>query len=386
MGIRVLSLLPDASREMKIHINKQSEVPVREQLREQIIFLLGTGILPVGSTLPSVRELERQIKVHRNTVSHVYADLVREGWLVTRRGSRLVAVQPAGRTSEVAGKPANLDDLIGLIVRFAHEHAYSLQQVATRVRDRLLAEPPDHLLIVEPEAEMGILMREEIRRAIGQAPAGCTISRLQQDAGMAIGAVLLSPVYLVDGLECIPSKNRRIVPLTYTPADRHLDLVRSLDQPSAVGLVSVSPAILRTASGYLAPVIGKRHSFLLFLMEPATENSRDGRPSIRHYEVKEYPVRPGVRSFAATDKKPPDREAVLSADGGTQTATDERMQPSAADFGAIDLLFCDSMTYAAVKHPRRIMYRLLSDESLRDIASAADSLVLKATTARKKGV
>jgi DNA-binding transcriptional regulator YhcF (GntR family) len=369
---------------MKIHINKQSELPVREQLREQIIFLLGTGKLPVGSTLPSVRELARQIKVHHNTVSHVYADLVREGWLVTRRGSRLVAVQPAGNAGKEAGKPANLDDLIGLIVRFAQEHSYSLQQVATRVRDRLLAEPPDHLLIVEPEAEMGILMREEIRRAIGQAPAGCTISRLQQDPGMAIGAVLLSPVYLIDGLECIPSKNRHVVPLTYTSADRHLNLVRSLDQPSAVGLVSVSPAILKTASGFLAPVIGKRHSFHSFLMEPATENSRDGRPSIRHYAVKEYTVRPGVRNFAAIDKKPLDQETALSSDGDLQTATGERMQPSAADLRAIDLLFCDSMTYAAVKHPRRIMYRLLSDESLREIACAAESLVLRATTAGKR--
>jgi DNA-binding transcriptional regulator YhcF (GntR family) len=384
-GIRVPSLVPDASRKMKIHINKQSEVPVREQLREQIIFLLGTGKLPVGSTLPSVRELARQLKVHHNTVSHVYADLVREGWLITRRGSRLVAVQQAGSASKGAGQPANLDDLIDLIVRFAQEHAYSLQQVATRVRDRLLAEPPDHLLIVEPEAEMGILMREEIRRAIGQGPAGCTVSRLQQDPGIAIGAVLLSPVYLVDGLECIPSKDRRVVPLTYTSADRHLDLVRSLDQPSAVGLVSVSPAILKTASGFLAPVIGTRHSFHSFLMEPATENGRDGRPSIRHYAVKEYPAGPGVRSFAATDKKPPDWEGALPADGGPQAAIGERMLPSAADLGAIDLLFCDSMTYAAVKHPRRIMYRLLSDESLRDIASAAESLVLRATTARRKG-
>jgi len=78
------------------------------------------------------------------------------------------------------------------------------------------------------------------------------------------------------------------------------------------------------------------------------------------------------------------QETAFSADGGPQTATDERMQPSAADLGAIDLLFCDSMTYAAVKHPRRIMYRLLSDESLREIACAAESLVLRATTAGKR--
>ena len=77
-------------------------------------------------------------------MSHVYADLVREGWLVTRPGSWLVAVRPAGSTGEEAGKPANLDDLIDLIVRFAQEHAYSLQQVATRFRERLLEEPNEN--------------------------------------------------------------------------------------------------------------------------------------------------------------------------------------------------------------------------------------------------
>ena len=293
---------------MKIHINKQSEVPVREQLHEQIIFLLGTGKLSIGKTLPSVRELARQLKVHHNTVSHVYGDLVREGWLVTRRGSRLVAVQQARGPREDAARLTSLDDLIDLMVRLADEHAYSLQQLAARVRERLLAEPPDHLLIVEPEAELGNLMREEIRRAIGQVPAGYTVSRLQQDPGMAIGAVLLTPCYLVDGLDCIPSKNRRIVPLTYTPADGHLDLVRSLRQPSAVGVLSVSPAFLKTAGGLLGPVIGVRHSLHAFMMEPPTGNRTEGSPSVRHYAVKEYPTGPGVRSFVVADKRMPGPE------------------------------------------------------------------------------
>src|SRR5215472_6433855 len=368
---------------MKIHINKQSESPAREQLREQIIYLLGTGKLPVGSTLPSVRELARQLKVHHNTVSHVYADLVREGWLVNRRGSRVVAVQQAGGVGEDAGKPASLDEMIDRMVRFAQERGYPLQRLATRVRERLLAEPPDHLLIVEPEAEMGILMREEVRRTIGQAPAGCTVARVQQDPGMAIGAVLLSPVYLVDGLECIPSKDRRIIPLTYTSGDRHLDMVRSLRQPSAVGLLSVSPAILKTASGLLSPLIGTHHSFHPLLLEPATGNGEDGRPWVRHYAVQDYPAGPGVRSFAAADKKPNAGTAITAKDAG-QAGTQELPLRSTADLGAIDLLFCDSVAYAAVKHPRRIMYRLLSDESLRDITSAAESLVLRATTERKK--
>jgi len=368
---------------MRIHINKESEVPVREQLREQIIFLMGTGKLSIGDNLPSVRELARQLKIHHNTVSHVYADLVREGWLVTRRGRRLVAVQQFKGEGADAAKLANLDDLLDLIVRFADEHTYSLQQLATQVRERLLAEPPDHLLIVEPEAELGNLIREEIRQAIGQAPEGCTVSRLQQDPGMAIGAVLLTPCYLVDGLECLPSKNRCIVPLTYTSAEGHLDLVRGLRLPSAVGVLSVSPAFLKTASGLLAPIVGARHSLHAFLLEPP-DNRPDGPPTVRRYAVREYPAGPGVRSFVVTDKKLPGPEAVVPPNGRPQAEkTGELSPPSAGDLGAIDLLFCDSITYAAVKHPRRIMHRLLSSESLRDITSAAESLVLKATASRK---
>jgi DNA-binding transcriptional regulator YhcF (GntR family) len=370
---------------MRIHINKQSEVPVREQLREQIIFLMGTGKLSIGDNLPSVRELASRLKIHHNTVSHVYADLVREGWLVMRRGSRLVAVQQFKGTGANAAKLANLDDLIDVMVRFADEHAYSLQQLATLVRERLLAEPPDHLLIVEPEAELGNLIREEIRQTIGQAPERCTVSRLQQDPGIAIGAVLLTPCYLVDGLECIPSKNRCIVPLTYTSAEGHLDLVRGLRQPSAVGVLSVSPAFLKTASGLLAPIVGARHSLHAFLLEPR-EGSRPDGLTVRRYAVKEYPAGPGVRSFVVADKKLPGAEAGLPPNGRPHAERTGELSPSsAADLGAIDLLFCDSITYAAVKHPRRIMHRLLSSESLRDIAAAAESLVLKATARRKAG-
>lgn len=376
--------MPDRMIQMRIYINKLSEVPVREQLHEQIIFLMGTGELSMGDNLPSVRELARQLKVHHNTVSHVYTDLVQEGWLVNRRGSRVVAVQHAGGVKKDGGKVGNLDDLIDLMVRFAREHAYSLQQLAARIRERLLAEPPDHLLIVEPEKEIGYLMREEIRRAIGQAPPAYTVSRLQQDPSSAIGAVLLAPCYLVDGLECIPSRNRCIVPLTYSLAEGHLDLVRRLSQPSAIGVLSVSPAFLKTATGLLAPVIGVRHSLHTFLMEFPTPNNRDGRPSIRHYEVKDYPTGSGARSFVMAERKLLPPETAPPADGGQQAnSSEELLLLSAADLGAIDLLFCDSMTHAAVKHPRRIMHRLVSDQSLLDIASAAESLVLQATARMK---
>ena len=74
---------------MQISLTKNSDVPLRQQLAEQIVFLITTGQLSAGEELPSVRALARQVKVHHNTVSEAYQDLVRRNWLTRRRGSRL---------------------------------------------------------------------------------------------------------------------------------------------------------------------------------------------------------------------------------------------------------------------------------------------------------
>jgi DNA-binding transcriptional regulator YhcF (GntR family) len=77
---------------MDIRIDNSSEVPIRHQLAEQIVFLIATDRLAAGEALPSVREMARRLKIHHNTVSDAYQDLVRRNWLARRRGSRLVVV------------------------------------------------------------------------------------------------------------------------------------------------------------------------------------------------------------------------------------------------------------------------------------------------------
>src|ERR1039458_1002984 len=73
---------------MDICISKESEFPLRQQLAEQIVFHIATGKLQPGQALPSVRELARRLKIHHNTVSEAYQDLIRRMWLGGRRGSR----------------------------------------------------------------------------------------------------------------------------------------------------------------------------------------------------------------------------------------------------------------------------------------------------------
>jgi GntR family transcriptional regulator len=172
---------------MEIRISRESEVPLRQQLAEHFIYLIATGQLKAGEALPSVRELARRLKIHHNTVSEAYQDLVARTWLVGRRGSRVV-VRSGEETAQIR-RGEDLDDLINMTIRTAREQGYSLQELRERVRARLLAQPPDHFLIVEEELGLRRLLAEEIRASLRWPAQACSRQELALNPGLAIGAI-----------------------------------------------------------------------------------------------------------------------------------------------------------------------------------------------------
>ncbi len=71
---------------MKFCINKKVDFPIYQQLKEQIKYFLLSGILKAGEKVPSPIELEKLLKVNRNTVISAYKELEKEGLLVGKRG------------------------------------------------------------------------------------------------------------------------------------------------------------------------------------------------------------------------------------------------------------------------------------------------------------
>lgn len=295
---------------MNIHISKASDVPLREQLAEQIVLLIATEKLKAGEALPSVRELARRLKIHHNTVSEAYQDLVRRQWLTRKRGSHLVvrALQAVPHLE----KDQDLDDLFNAVIELARGRGYSLRDLRHRVQDRLLAQPPDHVLVVEEEAGLRHLMVEEIRTALAQDVAGCSRSQLAQQPGLAIGALVVTPQYAMRDVNPLVPKDRPPVPVTFCAADEHVERIRKLQQPSVVAVVSVSQAFLIAARSLLAPAIGRRHTLSEFLL-------------------------------------PLENPKVLRA---------------------ADLIFCDSMACRAVNAADSVLYRLVAPESLDYLSSA----------------
>jgi GntR family transcriptional regulator len=238
---------------MEIRIDSSNEVPIRLQLTEQIIFLIATERIRHGEHLPSVRELARRLKVHHNTVSEAYQDLVRRKWLERRRGSRLTVI------SREAPESATLDDLINRTIALARENGYSLQQLRDRVRARLLLEAPDHSLVVEQDEGLRELMCEELRSAGKSGVEGCSREDLAANPGLAIGALVVTPQHALRHVRPLVPKERTIVPVRYAPADKYVRIIRELKKPSVVAVVSMSDLFLKTARSILAPVLGSRH-------------------------------------------------------------------------------------------------------------------------------
>jgi GntR family transcriptional regulator len=79
---------------MDLQIDQKSHVPVHVQLEAQIKHLILAGRFEVGSRLPSIRALAGYLRINRNTVARVMADLEREGYVESRRGSGIYVLEP----------------------------------------------------------------------------------------------------------------------------------------------------------------------------------------------------------------------------------------------------------------------------------------------------
>lgn len=71
---------------MLFHVQPDGPVPIYEQIVAQVIYGVAAGTLPVGSFIPSVRELAEKLVVHPNTVARAFQELERLGVVAARRG------------------------------------------------------------------------------------------------------------------------------------------------------------------------------------------------------------------------------------------------------------------------------------------------------------
>jgi DNA-binding transcriptional regulator YhcF (GntR family) len=155
---------------MRFWITRNSEQPIREQLIRQVVLGILSEDLPSGHRLPSIRSLARRHKIHSNTVSAAYQDLLQRGWIELKRGSGLyVKPLPSGAATAASedGVSSGLDVLVAALIRDAralgHEPAEVLDRLELMVRPRLY----ERVVIAEPESGMREILGAEAFEPLG---------------------------------------------------------------------------------------------------------------------------------------------------------------------------------------------------------------------------
>lgn len=123
---------------MGLHINTASRAPIYQQLAQQIREAIARGELQPETSLPSVRQLSRELVINPNTVARAYTELEREGLLVSRPGRGIYVAQPRNDLTQAARDRRLMEQLDRWLTESVHL-GYSadevLRLVARRVRE-----------------------------------------------------------------------------------------------------------------------------------------------------------------------------------------------------------------------------------------------------------
>ena len=70
-----------------LHIDRQSRVPVFEQIKNEIMTLISLGVLKPHSKLPSIRQVAAETGVNINTVKKAFSELETHGVIYSVPGT-----------------------------------------------------------------------------------------------------------------------------------------------------------------------------------------------------------------------------------------------------------------------------------------------------------
>lgn len=101
---------------MLLSLNFSSDIPIYQQIRNQIIIAISNDTLVAGDSLPTIRSLADQLGINMMTVNKAYQLLKQEGYITADR--RNGAKVSARNTSTNEIPTALKDDLQLLISQF----------------------------------------------------------------------------------------------------------------------------------------------------------------------------------------------------------------------------------------------------------------------------
>ena len=241
---------------MKLTINKDSPIAVRDQLVEQIGLQIAAGLLTGKEKLPSIRALAQRLGIHHSTVTSAYNHLAEVGLLEIRQGSGVrVATKSPGRDVDEPGGSA--DALFRNFLSHAADHGLSRKDLQERFQQVINKKPVVRILVVDRNKDFHKLLLAELQPHFELPIQPITPEELKQQQNLLDDSFIISSLYHVFPLQGIAVDPTRFVVCNIEPGREQLEVINSLPPASIVMLVSVSPTLLKMARNVAAGLRGE---------------------------------------------------------------------------------------------------------------------------------
>lgn len=119
-----------------ISIDSDSGMPIWLQLRHRLVYLIESGLFEEGERLPTVRELSVSLGINYNTVSKVYQDIERDGYINSKRGKGTFVAEMEKHDSE--GVKGEAETMTDDFIRKCVELGIPVSEILSLVERRLI--------------------------------------------------------------------------------------------------------------------------------------------------------------------------------------------------------------------------------------------------------
>ena len=265
---------------MRFHIQQDSDIPASTQLYNQICFAIAARHYPPGHRLPSTRQLAMQTGLHRNTISKVYRQLEIDGGVEAIAGSGIYVRDNADKkdlrnsfsSKSNSDKPPDqeaknaIDKLISLGFTLQETRRIITQEIDWRIKCGA------RILVSTPREDIGasMLIAEDLSPMINVPVEVVPMEELEKVLCNSNHGTIVTSRYFLQPLEKVAKKHSiRAIAVDLSDFQKELKILKELKAGSCVGIVSISPGLLRAAEVIIHSMRGSE----LMLMTAISDNN-----------------------------------------------------------------------------------------------------------------
>ena len=264
---------------MRFHIQQESEIPASSQLYNQICFAIAARHYPPGHRLPSTRQLAMQTGLHRNTISKVYRQLETDGVVEAIAGSGIY-VRDQQKQKDLRGNSSasvrkktikdvdlevrkSVDELLNAGCTLQQTRELFTREIDWRLRCGA------RLLVSTPREDIGasLLIAEELAPHLEVPVEVVPMEELESVLESSSKGTVVTSRYFLQPIEEVARRHQvRAIAVDLSDFQKELTILKKLRSGSCVGIVSISPGILRAAEIILHSMRG--NEILLMTANP----------------------------------------------------------------------------------------------------------------------